>query len=152
MTPSWTIGWASPEYLTFIPEPSRCARHTAFKLATVWRLICVRGEYFWLKKLPPLLGQPFVGSAAGSLSDKAAVAPMPESAGTSVGAGLVAGLDCCGNGNPKSSAQSAELPVSKRTKATCEEIQLILFSNSRLLRAPSSRPGNSAGCYNPMMS
>src|SRR3989442_14798180 len=62
-TPSYTIGCAKPEYCGEVPEPRRRARQTPFSCATLVRLMAVSGEYRWLYRLPPLVGQLVVGGA-----------------------------------------------------------------------------------------
>src|SRR5690242_14252550 len=55
--PSYTIGCASPEYCGAVPEPFSRVRHTPFSVPTFATLIAFSGEYRWLKRLPPLVGQ-----------------------------------------------------------------------------------------------
>src|SRR5215510_11339529 len=62
-TPSYTSGCAKPEYCGAVPEPPRRARHTPLSCVTLVRLIVLSGEYRWLKRLPPLVGQLVAGGA-----------------------------------------------------------------------------------------
>src|SRR3954470_18894805 len=65
-TPAYTIGCAKPEYCGAVPEPRRRARQTPLSCATLERLMRVSGEYRWLYRLPPLVGQPPVGGAVSA--------------------------------------------------------------------------------------
>src|SRR6186997_2226089 len=64
------MGCAKPEYCGALPEPRRCVRQTPLSCATFVRLIDVSGEYRWLCRLPPLVGQPRVGSADKAAAEK----------------------------------------------------------------------------------
>src|SRR4051794_27443944 len=55
MTPLYSIGCPSPEYLLARPEPCRCVRHTPFSFATFPSLIESSSEYRWFIVEPPFV-------------------------------------------------------------------------------------------------
>src|SRR5438876_424962 len=64
------MGCAKPEYCGAAPEPRRRARQTPLSCATLVRLMAASGEYRWLYRLPPLVGQLAVGGAVSRAAEK----------------------------------------------------------------------------------